>query len=56
MLDPKEEEIVLGNPVVGGIFYTSAKFMIIGLILGEDQKIENGAKIRVIRKDKVVGK
>ena len=56
MLDPKEEEIILGSPVVGGIFFTSKKFMVIGLILSEDQKIENGAKIRVIRKDKVVWK
>lgn len=56
MLDPKEEEIILGSPVVWGVFFTSAKFMILGLILWEDQKIEVNAKIRVIRKDKVIGK
>jgi translation initiation factor IF-2 len=56
MLDPKEEEIILGNPKVGGIFYTSSKFMILGLILGEDQKIETHTKVRVIRGDAVIGK
>ncbi len=56
MLDPKEEEIILGSPKVGGIFYTSSKFMILGLILGEDQKIENHTKVRVIRGDSVIGK
>ena len=56
MLDPKEEEIILGSPVVWGVFYTSREFMILGLILWEDQRIENNTMVRVIRKDKVVGK
>lgn len=57
MLDPKEVEISLCEAKVGGIFYTSKKFMILGLqITGEDTYIEKGAKIRVMRGDKVIGK
>ena len=50
MLDPKEIDIELGKAKVWGIFYTSKDFMVIGLILQPDNKIENGAKLRVIRK------
>ena len=50
MLDPKEIDIELWKAKVGGIFYTSKGFMVIGLILQPDNKIEKGAKLRVIRK------
>ncbi len=56
MLDPKEEEIILWTPAVKEIFYTSNTFMILGLSLWEDQKIEVNTKVRVIRKDKIIGK
>ena len=50
MLDPKEVDIELGKAKVWGIFYTSKEFMVLGLILQPDNKIEDWAKIRVIRK------
>ena len=57
MLDPKEIEIKLCEAKVGGIFYTSKKFIIVGLILSqEESSIENKALVRVIRWDKVVAK
>ncbi|NDK07712.1 translation initiation factor IF-2 [Candidatus Gracilibacteria bacterium] len=56
MLDPKEIETILGKATVGGIFYTSKEFMIVGLKLQKEAIIENLAKIRVIRGDKMVGK
>lgn len=55
MLDPKEVEIVLGRARVWGIFYTSKEFMILGLTLQPENKIENGAQIRVLRKKKMMG-
>lgn len=57
MLDPKEVEVSLCEAKVGGIFYTSKKFLIVWLkITGEDTSIEKGALVRVIRGDKVIGK
>ena len=57
MLDPKEVEISLCEAKVGGIFYTSKKFLILWLqITAEDSSIEKGALVRVIRWDKVIGK
>ncbi|MCT4617599.1 MAG: translation initiation factor IF-2 [Candidatus Gracilibacteria bacterium] len=56
MLDPKEVEIVLGEAKVKQIFYTGKKYLILGLGLLEGNKIESGAKVRVIRKDKMIGK
>ena len=57
MLDPKEVEYKLCEAKVGGIFYTSKKFIIVWLILSEeDSTIENKALVRVIRGDKVVAK
>ena len=50
MLDPKEVDIELWKAKVWGIFYTSKEFMIIGLILQAENKIEKWAKLRVIRK------
>ncbi|PZM82192.1 translation initiation factor IF-2, partial [Candidatus Gracilibacteria bacterium] len=55
MLDPKEVETVLGKAKVGGIFFTDKKFMIVGLVVGPENKIESGAKIRVFRKKKYLG-
>jgi hypothetical protein len=40
MLDPKEVEIILGQAKVGGIFYTSKEFMVLGLIMQAENKIE----------------
>nr|MDD3720238.1 translation initiation factor IF-2 [Candidatus Gracilibacteria bacterium] len=56
MLDPKEVETILGKATVGGIFYSSKEFMILGLKIKDESIIENGAKIRVIRGDKMIGK
>lgn len=57
MLDPKEVETVLCHAKVGGIFYTSKKFLIVGLILTEEgSSIEKNTLVRVIRGDKVIGK
>lgn len=54
MLDPKEVEIILGKVVVGGIFFTEKKFMILGLRVPEDTTVENNTNVRVIRKKKVI--
>ena len=57
MLDPKEVEVILCHAKVKALFYTSKKFLIVGIgIMWEDETIENKAKVRVIRGDKVVGK
>ena len=60
MFDPKEVETIIGRAKVWGIFYTSKEFLVIGLILkefledGANNKIQNRALVRVIRKDKMV--
>ena len=54
MLDPKEVEIILWNAKVWWIFYTSKQFLILWLILKEDNKIEKGALLRVIRNKKMI--
>ena len=56
MLDPKEIEIVLWKAEVWGVFFTWKWFMILWLKLNEDNKIENKALIRIIRKNKVIWK
>ncbi len=57
MLDPKEVEVTLCEAKVGGIFYSSKKFMVIGLVLKEEgSSIQSKAFVRVIRGDKVVAK
>jgi translation initiation factor IF-2 len=57
MLDPKEIEVKLCEAKVWGIFYTDKKFMIVGLIIKEeDTSVEKWALIRVLRKDKYVWK
>ncbi len=55
MLDPKEVEITLGEAKVGWIFFNNKEFMIAGLILQPENKIEKSAQIRVIRNKKLVG-
>ncbi|PID87462.1 translation initiation factor IF-2 [Candidatus Gracilibacteria bacterium] len=55
MLDPKEVEVFLSNPKVLAIFYTSKKFMVVGLKLKSGETIEPNSLVRVIRKDKMVG-
>ena len=57
MLDPKEVELTLCHAKVKAIFYSSKKFLIVGVgITGEEETIENKALFRVIRDDKVIGK
>ena len=57
MLDPKEVEVTLCQAKVKALFYTSKKFLIVGLgITWEEETIENKALVRVIRGDKVIGK
>jgi len=57
MLDPKEIETILCEAKVWGIFYTGKDFLIVWLkITGEDTFIEKWAFVRVIRKDKMIGK
>ncbi len=55
MLDPKEVEVVLGKMKVWGIFFTEKKFMILGLHVWPEEKVENKAKVRIFRKKKFVG-
>lgn len=54
MLDPKEIETILWKATVWWIFYTSKEFMIAWLKLQKEATIENLAKIRVIRWDRMV--
>ena len=57
MYNPKEIEIPLCSAKVWGIFFTSKKFSIIGLIIKwEDSRIENSAKIRITRADALIWK
>lgn len=56
MLDPKEVEIPLCFATVKEIFYTAKQFLIVWVWIPEDEYIENGALVRVIRGDKVVGR
>ncbi len=55
MLDPKEIEVVLWEAKVWGIFYTSKEFVVLGLILQPENKIEPNTKVRVIRKKSKIG-
>ena len=55
MLDPKEVEVVLWEAKVWGIFYTSKEFIVLGLILQPDNKIEPNTKARIIRKKSKIG-
>lgn len=55
MLDPKEVEIALWEATVWGIFFEGDGFMILGLKLKADNKIERNTQARIIRKDKAMG-
>ena len=55
MLDPKEVEVELWEAKVWGIFFNSKEFMIAGLILQPENKIEKNALLRVVRNKKLVG-
>ncbi|NVP18083.1 translation initiation factor IF-2 [Candidatus Gracilibacteria bacterium] len=55
MLDPKEIEVLLGKAKIGGIFFTDKKFMIVGLIVQAENKVENNCLVRIIRKKKMIG-
>lgn len=54
MLDPKEVEIELGKAKVWGIFFTWKGFVILGLKIGPDSKVEKKALVRIIRKKKLI--
>ena len=54
MLDPKEIDIDLGKAKVWGVFFTWKWFMILWLKIEADNKIENNALVRVIRKKKML--
>jgi translation initiation factor IF-2 len=54
MLDPKEIEVILWRPKVGGIFYTDKKFMILWLTVPPESKVENNSQVRVLRKKKMI--
>lgn len=57
MLDPKEVEVQLCEAKVGGIFYSSSKFMVLGLIIKQEESvIQSKALVRVIRGERVVAK
>lgn len=54
MLDPKEIETIIWKAKVGGIFFTDKKFMILWLVVQPENKIENNALVRIIRKKKMI--
>ncbi len=54
MLDPKEIEVELGKAKVWWIFFTWKGFIIIGLKVWPDSIIEKNAKVRIIRKKKMI--
>jgi translation initiation factor IF-2 len=57
MLDPTETEVTLSEAKVWGIFFTDKKFMIVGLILKQEEStIEKWAFIRVFREGNIVWK
>lgn len=56
MLNTKEVEVILAEAIVWGIFYTSKEFTIVWLQIKTESVIEDKTFVRIIRKDKVVGK
>lgn len=54
MLDTKEIEIILCRAKVLEIFYNSKEFMVLGLSINKEEKIEHKTKIRVIRNKKMI--
>ncbi len=55
MLDPKEVEIQLWKATIWWIFYNSKEFMVVWLKIKDESIVENKAKIRIIRGEKMVG-
>lgn len=55
MLDTKEVQVELGKATVGGIFYTSKEFTIVGLKIKDASIVEKKAKVRVVRDERIVG-
>jgi translation initiation factor IF-2 len=56
MLDPKEETIILWEAKVWSIFYHWKDFMILGLILQPDSKVEVKCEVNVVRNWKLIWK
>lgn len=54
MLDPKEVDIELWKAKVWWIFFTKKDFMILGLRLEPENKIENNTLVRIVRKKKMI--
>lgn len=54
MFDPKEIEVQLWKAVVWWIFYSSKEFMVVWLKIKDESTVENKAKIRIIRNEKIV--
>lgn len=54
MLDPKEVETILTKAKVWWIFFTWKWFMILGLKVPPESKIENKTLVRIIRKKKMI--
>lgn len=54
MLNPKEVEVTLWRAKIGWIFFTEKKFMIVGLIIPPESKVENGALVRILRKKQMI--
>ncbi len=56
MLDAKEIEIILTRAKVLKIFYSSKKFLVLGLSIPEWEYIEPKTKVKVIRNEKIIWK
>jgi len=54
MLDPKEEEVILWQAVVWGVFYASKEFMILWLKFSKEWRVEKKSRVRVIKGDKII--
>jgi translation initiation factor IF-2 len=54
MLDPKEVEIALWKAKIGGIFFTEKKFMIVGLTVPPESRIEANSEARIVRDKKLI--
>lgn len=54
MLDLKEIEVKLWRSKVGWVFYTDKKFMILGLLVPAESKVENNALARILRQKRMI--
>jgi len=55
MFNPKEIEVPVCSAKVWGVFYTSKKFTITGLIISEEAVMEPNTKVRVTRGWEMIG-